>query len=70
MGYLIGMYCLVMFPVGSGILGGIPGVILGITRNIQGKDQKLFPPVLAGFITVVVLSLGALTAVYVIPYPN
>ena len=70
LGYLIGMYCLVMFPVGSSLLGGIPGVILGITRNIQGKDLKLLHPVLAGFLSVVILSLGALTAMYVIPYPN
>lgn len=69
LGYLIGIYCLFMFPMGGAILGVIPGVMVGVIRNFQGREVILLPPLLTGFITVIVLSLGALTTIFVIPYP-
>jgi hypothetical protein len=62
-GYLIGLYCLVMFPVGGAILGGIPGVIVGALRRSLGKPPALMPPLLAGLLTVFLLSLAGLVLV-------
>lgn len=66
-GYLIGLYCLLMFPVGGALLGGIPGVIVGAYHKIQGDDTTRLQPVLTGLLCVVVLTLGAFLAIYLIP---
>lgn len=52
-GYLIGLYCLVMFPIGSMLVGGIPGAITGASRVSRDLPLTARPPLLAGFLGVV-----------------
>jgi hypothetical protein len=64
LGLLLGMYCTVMFPVGGGILGAIPGAVLGWLR--AARDEPVNAPLLAltGFLAVLLLTAGAIGALF------
>lgn len=60
-GYLLGMYCLIMFPCGGAIAGTLPGALVGVYR--ASRDRQLHPlyPILAGMlVTFLVTIAGAL----------
>jgi hypothetical protein len=60
MGFLIGFYCLVMFPWGGALMGPIPGLLLGLFRYSQDRILTPLQPLRAGSLTVVLLRLGVL----------
>jgi hypothetical protein len=64
LGYLVGIYCVVMFPVGGGILGAIPAAILGWLR--ASRDEPVNAPLLAvtGFLAVLVITGGGIAALF------
>ena len=66
LGILLGIYCVVMFPVGGGILGAIPGAALGWLR--ASRDEPVNAPLLAltGFLAVLLLTAGAIAALFLL----
>jgi hypothetical protein len=60
---LAGGYCVIMFPFGGGILGAIPGTIVGGLRASRPGRLTIFQPLLAGFLTVVILTLVGVLAI-------
>lgn len=64
LGLLLGLYCAVMFPVGGGILGAIPGVALGWLRASRGKPVNAPLLALTGFLAVLVITAGGIAALF------
>ena len=60
LGLLLGLHCVVMFPIGGGVLGAIPSVILGWIR--ASREEPLNAPLaaLTGFVTVLLLTAAAI----------
>jgi hypothetical protein len=65
LGFLMGAYCLVMFPSGGAIAGAIPGAIVGALRASRARNVTAIPPLLAGFFTVVIPTLVGVVAMLV-----
>jgi hypothetical protein len=57
MGYTIGLYCVVMVPCGSILVGGLPGMLVARLRLAQGKPQASAPSLFAGFVSGLVATL-------------
>jgi len=59
LGYLLGMYCLVMFPCGGALLGALPAALLGALRS--GHDSQFNPllPLLTGAVVAFFVTLAA-----------
>ncbi len=45
----------IMIPLGSLLVGAIPGALVGTLRKFQDREQAPLPPLLAGFLTVVIM---------------
>jgi hypothetical protein len=67
LGYLVGFYCLLMFPCGGALVGAVPGILLGIFRFAQDRMLTPIRPLLAGFLTVVILTIAGLILLVNLP---
>ena len=48
MGYLLGVYCFIMFPCGGALVGALPGAFLGALRAARERKVNPLHPLLAG----------------------
>ncbi|MGE5249090.1 MAG: hypothetical protein ACM3QS_02655, partial [Bacteroidota bacterium] len=70
LGILLGLYCVVMFPIGGGILGAIPGILTGWLRVSHDEPITPLPLAIPGFLTVLTLSVAAAAALFfLVPQP-
>ncbi len=58
-GYLLGLYCLVMFPCGAALIGAVPGALLAITQQIRGAKPNPLHPIIAGALTASLITFAA-----------
>jgi hypothetical protein len=54
----LGMYCLLMFPIGGAIVGALLGAVVGRIRAARGHQLGPLQPLLAGMLGTVVITLG------------
>jgi hypothetical protein len=58
LGYLLSMYCLIMFPVGGAIVGALLAAVVGHVRAARGHRLGPLQPLPAGMLGTVVITLG------------
>lgn len=68
LGLLLGLYCVVMFPVGA-IAGAVPGAIVGWVRASRDEPLNAPLPALAGFLTVLLLTAAAVAVPFLLVQP-
>ena len=63
MGYLLGVYCLIMFPCGGALVGALPGAMLGALRAVRERNVNPLHPLLAGMLTTTLMAIAGSVAV-------
>ncbi len=58
-GYLLGFFCLVMFPCGGALVGGLPGAAVGMLSVARGVEPRPLHSLIAGAITASLVTLAA-----------
>jgi hypothetical protein len=58
LGYLVGFYCVIMFPVGAAVLGLVTGAAAHAVRPIHDEPPNPVVPLAVGIAAITLVTLG------------